>query len=280
MKTNWVFLFFTSLVWFGCGQSIKFQKTDSGVEYHYYYQNPDTSGGGKPGDYYLLDMIGQREDDSIFINSYVLNQKIKIVRSKDLHSSMFNEVLAMLRKGDSICVQIPADSFFKPLGQTVPKYLADSKKLRFTIKVSDIMSQQQHLLSMYNYEFDKMVEFLERKAWNYQTDTLTGIKYEVLNTGNGIKAIQGDTAEVSYLLTYLDGKIINKTKEGDPLRFVVGSEAYMNGISRLVTLVAEGTKLRGLIPFSEGFGETGSAYIDPYATLIIEMEILKIKKHK
>jgi FKBP-type peptidyl-prolyl cis-trans isomerase FkpA len=260
-----------------CKKEIKYKKTPSGLEY-FYYSKPDTGSSGKPGYYYLVDMIGQREDDSVFINSYKLGQKIKFVRTAPPFHSLFNDALGMLKLGDSIIFRMPADSFFKPLGQTIPNYLKPNEKIRFTMKVKDILDPEAHLLKMYVYELDKMVEYVKLKKWNYLTDKETGIKYEVVKKGNSIKAVVGDEAEVSYLITYLDGKILDRTKPGDRMKVKVGSEDYIKGLNRIILLGEEGSKIQAVVPFAEAFGETGSRYVDPYATLVVELEILKINK--
>ncbi len=262
-----------------CKKEIKYQKTPSGLEY-FYYSMPDTGSSGKPGYYYLVDMIGQREDDSIFIDSYKLGQKIKFVRTAPLFHSLFNDALGMLKVGDSLIFRMPADSFFKPLGQSIPHYLKPGETIRFTMKVKDILDPEAHLVNMYVYELDKMVEYAKLKKWNFLTDKETGIKYEFLKKGNSVKALEGDEVDVSYLITYLDGKIIDRTKPGDRIKVIVGSDENIKGLNRLILLAEEGSKIQAIIPFVEAFGETGSRYVDPYATLVIEMEILKINKKK
>jgi len=277
LTQNIAFVFLLSCTFFACNKKIDYQRATSGLEY-FYYEKSDTGAMGKPGDYYLLDMVGQREDDSVFVDSYKLGQNIKMVRTKPPFHSMFNDALGMLRIGDSVVFKLRADSFFRPIGQAVPKYLKSSEMLRFTIRVNDILGPQAHLLKMYEFEFDKMESYLKLKKWNYLTDTSTGIKFEIIKPGNKVLAKQGDEAEISYLMTYMDGKIINRTRPGDVLKFVVGSPEFMHGISRLVSLAGEGAKIQAILPFSEGFGEEGTAYVDPYATLIIEMDIVKIHK--
>ncbi len=258
-----------------CRKEIKYTKTESGLEYCY-FEKSDTGSKGKPGYFYLVEMVGQREDDSVFIDSYKLGQKIKLVRTEPPFHSLFNDALGMLRVGDSIGFKMPVDSFFRPLRQAVPSYLKSSQNIRFTIKVKDILNPEAHLLKMYFYEVDKMLEYLKLKKWNYSTDS-TGIKYEVIKKGEGVKAKIGDEVMVSYLLTYMDGKIIDRTKPGDQSKVIVGESSYISGLSRLILLAEENSKIRALLPFAEAFGENGSAYVDPYATLVIELDIHKIK---
>lgn len=85
-------------------------------------------------------------------------------------------------------------------------------------------------------------------------------------------------AEVAITLTYLNGKIIDRTKPGDRMKVIVGLEEHINGLNTLIQLAEEGATVRALIPFAEGFGEEGGTYVDPYATLVINMEIIKINR--
>lgn len=278
MKFLNLFVVIIAIVFFSaCKKEIKYQKTASGLEY-YYFSKSDTGKRGEPGDFYLVDMIGQREDDSIFINSYKLGQKIKLVRTQLPYHSLFNDALAMLKKGDSVIFKMPADSFFRPLGQPVPAYLKAAEPIRFTMAVKDVLDPEAHLLNMYIFELDKMIEFVKQKKWIVSTDKETGIKYEIIRKGNGVKAVENDEVEISYFITYLDGKIIDRTKPGDRSKIIIGSPAYIKGLSRIVSLAEEGSKVRAVIPFAEAFGEKGSAYVDPYATLVMDVEILKVYK--
>lgn len=263
------------LCFVSCKKEIKYQKTSAGLEY-YYFEKADTGTKGKPGYYYLVDMIGQREDDSVFIDSYKLGQKIKLVRTHPPFHSLFNDALGMLRKGDSVIFKMKADSFFRPLGQSRPKYLKPNENIRFTMKVKDILDPEAHLLMMYVNELDKMLDYVKLKKWNVNTDMETGIKSEILKKGNGLKAKEGDEIEVSYFLTYLNGKIIFQSNPGD--KITLGSPDNLKGMNKLILLAEEGAKLRALLPFAEACGVEGSRYVDPYATLVMEMEIIKINK--
>ena len=267
------------LVFISCRKERHYEKTSSGLEY-YFLSRPDTGSFGKPGYYYLVELVGRKENDSVFVNSYTLGQRIKLVRSKPPLHSMLSDGLALLRIGDSVEFRMPADSFFLPLGQPVPAYLARKEKIVFNIRVMDILSAQAHLMKMYEFELDRMIEYLERKKWNYLTDSATGIKYEIIREGTGNTASEGDDVEISYLLTYLDGKIINRSKPEDNLTFRVGAPEFIQGLSRLAMLTREGSKIQAIIPFAEAFGESGNAYVDPYATVIIEMDLVKVNRKR
>lgn len=63
----WINLVFLLAILGSCSSPIEYKKTKSGLEYHF-FEKLDTGKTGKPGYYYLVDLIGQREDDSSMIN--------------------------------------------------------------------------------------------------------------------------------------------------------------------------------------------------------------------
>lgn len=275
----WIASIFLLLGLNACKKDIKYQKSNSGLEYYFFHKS-DTGKTGKPGYFYLVDMIGQREDDSVFVNSYTLGQKIKLIRMEPPLSSRLSEALAMVRSGDSLIIKMSADSFFRPLKQPVPRYLKPQEQIRFTMAVKDVLSPTEHLLQMYVFELENMEAYLRKKKWSYLTDKETGIKYEIIKKGDETIAEEGDEAHIAYLMTYMNGKIIDRTKPGDKSVVVIGSPEFMKGIGRMISLASQGAKLQAIIPFSQGFGEEGSAYVAPYSTLVVEMDILKINKKK
>ena len=129
-------------------------------------------------------------------------------------------------------------------------------------------------------ELVKMTEFVERKGWETIKDS-TGIMYEVVESTDGNSTLQiGDSVALSYVYSTLDGRIINKTRENDFWRIVVGDpQIRVSGLTRLLTLTKHNEKVRAVIPFAEAFGEDGyGALIPPYTTVVIEFKANKIEQ--
>lgn len=108
--------------------------------------------------------------------------------------------------------------------------------------------------------------------------TESGLQYEVISTGKGIKH---PTAESTVKVHY-EGKLINGTifdssyQRGEPIEFPLSG--VIKGWTEGVQLMTIGSKYRFYIPYYLGYGEQGAGQnIPPYATLIFDVELLDIK---
>jgi FKBP-type peptidyl-prolyl cis-trans isomerase len=97
--------------------------------------------------------------------------------------------------------------------------------------------------------------------------------------GAGPAAKAGDMVVVHYVGRLADGKTFDSSKDrGQPLELGVGRGMVIKGWDiGLVGMRAGGVR-RLIIPPSEGYGERGAPpVIPPNATLLFEVELLKIK---
>jgi FKBP-type peptidyl-prolyl cis-trans isomerase FkpA len=272
----WLSLSFVLLA--GCQKKIKYEKTESGLEYHFFTRN-EKGIKGEVGDYYMLDLIVRRANDSVYKNSADLGGPSKFVRSKSLYPGDLYEALSMVAVGDSLIIKVIADSFFKSHGAAMPPDLEPGETLTFQLKVREILKEGPFKMKMFEEELDQMESFISRKKWNINTDT-TGIKYEVLNPQKGPNVSVGDTAEISYLYYFLSEKIIARSKPGDNWKMEVGNPNTINGLSRLLCLLRNKEKVRAVIPFEQAFGDEGTAGMPPYSTIVMEIEVHNVIKKK
>jgi FKBP-type peptidyl-prolyl cis-trans isomerase len=110
-----------------------------------------------------------------------------------------------------------------------------------------------------------------------------GIKMEDLKPGDGDAIEFGDTVEVHYVGMLGDGKKFDSTRDrGQPMRFLVGANQILQGIDMGVV----GMKLSGIrrltVPPQFGYGDKGAGggLVPTKATLIYEVELLKLEKKK
>jgi FKBP-type peptidyl-prolyl cis-trans isomerase len=104
------------------------------------------------------------------------------------------------------------------------------------------------------------------------------LKKEVLHEGSGPEARAGDTVEVHYTGTLLDGsKFDSSLDRGRPFSFPLGAGMVIKGWDMGVVGMKVGEKVRLTIPASMGYGERGYPPVIPAnATLIFEVELLGI----
>lgn len=119
--------------------------------------------------------------------------------------------------------------------------------------------------------------FLEqnKKRAGVQT-TASGLQYEVLNAGTGIKPTATDSVLVHYKGTLLSGKQFDSSYDrGQPITFTLNQ--VIKGWTEGVQLMAAGSKYKFYIPYNLAYGERGYGQdIPPYSTLIFEVELLKV----
>lgn len=108
------------------------------------------------------------------------------------------------------------------------------------------------------------------------TTTASGLQYEVLKPGTGAKPTAADKVTVHYHGTLLDGTIFDSSvNRGQPATF--GVTQVIQGWVEGLQLMPLGSKYKFYIPYNLGYGERGAGGdIGPYATLVFEVELLKI----
>ena len=113
-----------------------------------------------------------------------------------------------------------------------------------------------------------------------QVTTDSGLKYEVLASGSGQAAQNGDTAVVHYTGWLTDGtKFDSSVDRGSPFEFGVGQGNVIRGWDEGVALMKVGDKWKFTIPPELAYGERsiGNGLIPPNSTLIFDVELLDLK---
>lgn len=112
--------------------------------------------------------------------------------------------------------------------------------------------------------------------------TPTGIYYQVLRRGNGVKAENGKTVKVHYLGKFLDGQIFDSSyATGQPYVFRVGATTDQNSPIKAwhqaLPLMHQGDELRIYVPSGLAYGRFGSRTIPPNANLMFDMDLLEVQ---
>ena len=113
-------------------------------------------------------------------------------------------------------------------------------------------------------------------------EELKDLKIEELAEGTGRQAMKGDTIAAHYTGWLEDGtKFDSSLDRGEPLEFVCGVGMVIKGWDMGVVGMREGQKRRLTIPAHLGYGAYGvPGCIPPNATLIFEVELVKVYKHR
>jgi len=103
-----------------------------------------------------------------------------------------------------------------------------------------------------------------------------GIQYRVLKASKGAQPGRHDCATVNYKGSFIDGKVFDQSKPGQPITFPVGG--VIAGWTEALQMMHEGEKWELVIPSGLAYGKTGTpdGTIPPDQTLVFEVELLKV----
>lgn len=146
-------------------------------------------------------------------------------------------------------------------------------------EVAQIFGQfQQEASQMQAKQFEA-----EGAAWlaeNAKKDGVTtlpsGLQYKVIKEGTGASPSSSDSVEAHYRGTFIDGTEFDSSyKRGQPATF--GVQGVIPGWTEALQLMKEGSKWELFIPYDLAYGPNGrQGAIPPYATLLFEVELLKV----
>ena len=107
--------------------------------------------------------------------------------------------------------------------------------------------------------------------------TDSGLQYEVIKMGKGIKPVATDRVKVHYHGTLIDGTVFDSSVDrGEPIVF--GLNQVIKGWTEGLQLMPVGSKFKFYIPQDLAYGSQQAGAIPPYSTLIFEVELLDIEK--
>ncbi|WP_299680232.1 peptidylprolyl isomerase [uncultured Tenacibaculum sp.] len=124
----------------------------------------------------------------------------------------------------------------------------------------------------------KQKELLDQVAAGYD-ETPSGLRYKIIQKGEGKKATKGAMVSVHYKGQLLDGTVFDSSyKRKQPIDFAIGVGQVIPGWDEGIQLLQVGDKARLVIPSNLAYGSSGAGgVIPPDATLIFDVELMNIK---
>lgn len=109
--------------------------------------------------------------------------------------------------------------------------------------------------------------------------TDSGLRYQIIQKGTGVKAEKGKTVSVHYKGQLVDGTVFDSSyKRKQPIDFGLGQGQVIAGWDEGISLLNVGDKARFVIPSNLGYGANGAGgVIPPDATLIFDVELMDVK---
>lgn len=119
---------------------------------------------------------------------------------------------------------------------------------------------------------------LEKLAAGF-SKTSSGLRYQIIQKGDGVKAEKGKKVSVHYKGQLSDGTVFDSSyKRNEPIDFALGVGQVIQGWDEGVALLKVGDKARFVIPSDLAYGSAGAGgVIPPNATLIFDVELVAVK---
>jgi len=144
------------------------------------------------------------------------------------------------------------------------------------------LSEARNEVSAYYSEMNQKMgaEFLEKNAQNEGIIvTESGLQYEVVKEGTGLRPNLTDSVLVHYTGRFIDGRVFETTIPSQhPISFT--PLGVIQGWQEGLLLMKEGGSARFFIPYQLAYGTTGSGMIEPFSTLVFDIELLKVTRFK
>jgi len=278
-----------------------FKKGDAGLLYNIHVDKDGPS--IKEGDFISVNLVAKTDADSVLFSTYDAGHPSYTVVQKSQTKGDIFSGLKMLSEGDSATIKINIDSTMKKGTAKPPfkgKYIVYEVKVLKVIAKGNLTDQvfQTKLQDYVKAEGDLIKKEEPIKIKKYITDsklkftqTPSGLYYIITQPGSGAKPAPGDTVVVNYTVKMLSGKIletsikaeavkaklpINAMNPYKPIRFPVGVAGMIQGMDEGIRLLNKGAKATLVLPSAIAYGERGSGQIQPFTTLIFDVELVDI----
>ena len=296
MKINRLYILIGVIVLASCGDISPYKgytETDSGL---FYKLEMIGDGKRKPafGDYLQLIITYKTEKDSIFMDTYSMND-IGMVVLPFNHSSFegsFEEGLSTMNEGDSVSFIVDAEPLFSQFFKAkLPLFLKPASVVKMDVKLHKIFTLAEYEAELKRYDSiveDRDIEeqrkiqlFIDTSNVSY-SKLANGMYYLPITQGSGARAEKGNVIKMNYTGSFINGKMFESTYErSQPMEFICGEQGQViKGLESAISLMNEGAKAKFIIPSHLAYGEEGSStgIIPPYTTVVYEIELLNLTK--
>jgi FKBP-type peptidyl-prolyl cis-trans isomerase FkpA len=107
--------------------------------------------------------------------------------------------------------------------------------------------------------------------------TPTGLRYQIIRHGKGVKAEKGKIAVIRYRLSLLSGKVVASSAQNGLKSFEIGHGGVENGLEEGILLLKVGDKAKFILPSHLAYGLSGDGdKIPPHSPLVYEIEFVQI----
>lgn len=209
----------------------------------------------------------------------------------------FYGVLSLCKVDDSVAFKINAKELFVNTFkmEQVPDTIDATSDIQFYLGIKKQMNQEEfqaYRMEEFNKQQAKLAEEAAEKAKTdiieidkYLADnaiaaetTESGLRYAVTQQGSGNKPEAGQTVEVHYTGTLMDGtKFDSSYDRNQTFEFPLGQGRVIKGWDEGIALLNVGSKATLYIPSALGYGARATGSIPANSILKFDVELISIK---
>lgn len=126
-------------------------------------------------------------------------------------------------------------------------------------------------------ENDQIDKLIAGSGWQ-MTKTATGLRYQIIEKGNGPKTASGKQVQFEYEIKLITGELIYSSDKTGLKEFEIGKGGVESGLEEGILLLRVGDKVRFIIPSYLAHGLSGDQdRIPPKATIIYTLKLIDLK---
>lgn len=223
--------------------------------------------------FWLMDMVNRTQTDSVVFSTLKMGRKLELDMDLVKRESALFGLLAKLCVGDSIYLELPADSFYSAMNGSGPNNLS-GQMVKLDIVMHDKLSELQYQAHKQAFEQTSIEKYVKKFGWNAELDSTTGIFYEKLKTSRTPNSAF-KVGKFKYLLKTITDEPIAYSKDEEPLVLDTEDATILKGLRFAAEKLNEGESIRAILPSTMAYGPQGNTKIPPYFPIIVELEMLE-----
>lgn len=191
------------------------------------------------------------------------------------------ELLYLMQPGDSASVYL----FGEALGLQQAFEVQPDDTIRYSLRMVDIVLKRadreyiEEKTEMSNAIIREVVDGYRQQTLGDRLKTLdSGVRYVLLNEGNGKLAVQGQKMTVHYVGTLMDGTIFDSSfQRGAPFTYNLGTTGVITGWQEGLKVIPDKGAAVLIIPQNLAYGAEGvPPAIPPYSDIVFYIEVLEV----
>lgn len=272
---------FLTLLLFACGnkKTELYSKNEKGFYYHLISFNSDLK---KDNTHYiaLLDINYATQNDSVFWNSRSdFDDKYYMNIDPDATNNFIETYLRNANEGDSVCLLIPKEIFFKQqfFSKTTPAFVRKDSVIKVNMKIKNLFntSRIDSLVSNWAKQEHELIEnYLQKNnITDYFKDSLSVYWLGSRPDQSKINLLKDKTVAISYKGYLLSGKQFDESPENWQVNTSTPDQ-MLKGLNYVIKFLNTGENAKIILPSYLAFGELGTGnIIPPYTPLLYEITI-------